>query len=191
MEWNYLSSPKLQRCNRLGMDKFSHPTFYLAWDYLPMLGLKLIYVSKMAPSKNELLINTEVGLVFRFPIITHDWACILSYSTTQLTEIYILYSIECALIFTSCKIFISNPHLWNEAFVDKFLCLALNRNFAKNKCLKTRIPVVMLMDPITQLMIYFSFKLALKSATSRYTFVALHVHWPRFLHEPINFSWKR
>ena len=30
-----------------------------------MLGLKLIYVSKMAPSKNELLINTEVGFSFQ------------------------------------------------------------------------------------------------------------------------------
>ena len=40
MGWNYLSIPKLQRCNRwsLGMDKWFHPTLYWACDYLSMLG---------------------------------------------------------------------------------------------------------------------------------------------------------
>ena len=40
--------PKLQRCNRwiLGMDKWLHPTLYCACDYLSMLELKLIHVSK-------------------------------------------------------------------------------------------------------------------------------------------------
>ena len=48
MGWNYLSFPKLQRCNRwsLGMDKWFHPTLYQACDYLSMLGLKLNHVSK-------------------------------------------------------------------------------------------------------------------------------------------------
>ena len=48
MGWNYLSIPKLQRCNRwsLGMDKWFHPTLYWACDYLSMLGLKLNHVSK-------------------------------------------------------------------------------------------------------------------------------------------------
>ena len=48
MGWNYLSIPKLQRCNRwsLRMDKQFHPTFYQACNYLSMLGLKLNHVSK-------------------------------------------------------------------------------------------------------------------------------------------------
>ena len=50
--WNYLSIPKLQRCNRwnLGMDKQLHPTFYNGCNYLSMLGLKLNHVSKIGPS---------------------------------------------------------------------------------------------------------------------------------------------
>ena len=44
MGWNYLSIPKLQRCNRwsLGMDKLFHSTLYNGCDYISMLGLKLI-----------------------------------------------------------------------------------------------------------------------------------------------------
>ena len=51
MGWNYLSIPKLQRCNRwsLGMDKWFYPTFYWARDYLSMLVLKWIHVSKRGP----------------------------------------------------------------------------------------------------------------------------------------------
>ena len=51
MGWNYLSIPKLQRCNRwsLGMDKQFHPTFYNGCNYLSMLGLKLNHVSKRGP----------------------------------------------------------------------------------------------------------------------------------------------
>ena len=48
MGWNYLSIPKLQRCNRwsLGMDMQFHLTLYQACNYLSMLGLKLNHVSK-------------------------------------------------------------------------------------------------------------------------------------------------
>ena len=48
MGWNYLSIPKLQRLHRwsLGMDKLFHPTHYNGCNYLSMLGLKLIHVSK-------------------------------------------------------------------------------------------------------------------------------------------------
>ena len=37
--WNNLSIPKLQRCSRWiqRMDKYFHPTFYWAYDYLSML----------------------------------------------------------------------------------------------------------------------------------------------------------
>ena len=52
MGWNYLSIPKLQRCNRwsLAMDKSFRPTLYWACDYLSMLGFKLNHVSKRGPS---------------------------------------------------------------------------------------------------------------------------------------------
>ena len=48
MQWNYLSIPKLQRLHRwsLGRDKKFHPTLYQVCEYLSMLGLKLIHVSK-------------------------------------------------------------------------------------------------------------------------------------------------
>ena len=49
--WNYLSIPKLQRWNRwsLGMDKLFHSTRYHGYNYLSMLGFKLIHVSKRGP----------------------------------------------------------------------------------------------------------------------------------------------
>ena len=48
MEWNYLSIPKLQRCNRwsLEMDKWFQTTLHYGRNYLSMLGLKLNHVSK-------------------------------------------------------------------------------------------------------------------------------------------------
>ena len=51
MRWNYVSIPKLQRCNRwsLGMDKYLHTTLYNGCNYLSMLGLKLNHVSKRGP----------------------------------------------------------------------------------------------------------------------------------------------
>ena len=46
--WKYLSIPKLQRYNRwsLGMDKLFHPILYNRYNYLPMLGLEIIHISK-------------------------------------------------------------------------------------------------------------------------------------------------
>ena len=54
MRWNYLSIPKLQRCNRwsFGMDKSFHPTVYIVCDYFSMLGLKLNHVCKRGHWKN-------------------------------------------------------------------------------------------------------------------------------------------
>ena len=48
MGWNALSILKLQRLHRwsLGMDKLFHPTLHKGCNYLSMLGLKLIQVSK-------------------------------------------------------------------------------------------------------------------------------------------------
>ena len=49
--WNYLSIPKLKRCCRwsLVMDKLFLLTLYRVCDYLSMLGLKLILVSRKTP----------------------------------------------------------------------------------------------------------------------------------------------
>ena len=57
MDWNYLSIPKLQQCNRwsLGMDKKFHPTLCWACDYLSMLVLKLNHVSKRGYSSHHLI----------------------------------------------------------------------------------------------------------------------------------------
>ena len=58
MGWNYLSIPKLQWCSRwsLGMDKLFHPTHYWACNYLSMLGLNLIHVSKRSYSSYDDLV---------------------------------------------------------------------------------------------------------------------------------------
>ena len=67
MGWNYLSIPKLQRCNRwsLEMDKWFHPTLYQTGDYLSMLGLKLKRVSKRGHWRQGV---TLPGLV-------NSWSC--------------------------------------------------------------------------------------------------------------------
>ena len=45
------------------MDEYFHPTVYDECNYLSMLGLKLIHVSKMAPSQWQ-----HIGM----PVITKD-----------------------------------------------------------------------------------------------------------------------
>ena len=52
MEWIYLSIPKFQRlhCWSLGVEKSFHPTLYNGYNYLSMLRLKLIHVSKKGAS---------------------------------------------------------------------------------------------------------------------------------------------
>ena len=59
MGWNYLSIPKLQRCNRwsLEMDKQFHLTLCQVCDYLSMLGLKLNHVSKRGHWWTELMLT--------------------------------------------------------------------------------------------------------------------------------------
>ena len=54
-----LSIPKLQRwgCRSLEMDEKFIPTLYWACDYLSMLGLKLIYVSKAGPRYLDIVSN--------------------------------------------------------------------------------------------------------------------------------------
>ena len=51
MGWNHVSIPELQPFHRwsLRMDKKFHPTLYWACDYLTMLGLRSIHVSKKYP----------------------------------------------------------------------------------------------------------------------------------------------
>ena len=63
MGWNYLSIPKLQRCNRwsLGMDKWFHTTLYNGCNYLSMLGLKLNHVSKRGRRKSAKSMTDNVS----------------------------------------------------------------------------------------------------------------------------------
>ena len=56
MGWNYLSIPKLQRCNRWSLEM---DTLYNGCNYLSMLGLKLIHVSKRG-HKRDIEITNEV-----------------------------------------------------------------------------------------------------------------------------------
>ena len=70
MGWNYLSIPKLQRLFRwsLGMDKWFHPTLYLVCDYLSMLGLKLIHVSKSGPRWSSQLQLITINWLMHYEI---------------------------------------------------------------------------------------------------------------------------
>ena len=63
--WNYLSIPKLQRCNRwsLGMDKQFHPTLYWTCGFLFMLALKPIHVSKWDLYVTIMLVTLQVAHV--------------------------------------------------------------------------------------------------------------------------------
>ena len=58
MGWNYTSIPQFKRCNswNLSMDKLFHPTLYMTCDYLSMLGLKLIHISKGYPGNRKLIV---------------------------------------------------------------------------------------------------------------------------------------
>ena len=69
---NYLSIPKLQRCNRwsLGTDKLFHPILSRAYDYESMLGLKLNHVSKIGPGSQWRAIgNWNRTLSNKYPFI--------------------------------------------------------------------------------------------------------------------------
>ena len=65
MGWNYQFIPKLQRLHRwnLGMDKYFQHTVYSACDYLSLLGLNLVHVSKRMQYKNTRIIHTVYGLL--------------------------------------------------------------------------------------------------------------------------------
>ena len=80
MGWNYLSIPKLQRCNRwsLGMDKIFYPTLYWACNYLSMLGLKLNHVSKRGHRGVLVCANypeATFQIMYRIPLGTYlEWS---------------------------------------------------------------------------------------------------------------------
>ena len=63
MGWNYLSIPKLQRCNRwsLGMDKLFHPILYNGYYYLSMPGLKLNHVSKRGHGTYYVMVFEDIA----------------------------------------------------------------------------------------------------------------------------------
>ena len=71
MGWNYLSIPKLQRLHHwsLGMDEQFHPTLHNGCNYLSMLGLKFIHVSKR--SLNPLILVKSLQLIWRLG--PHKW----------------------------------------------------------------------------------------------------------------------
>ena len=79
MGWNYLSIPIFQRCNcwSLWMDKQFHPTLYWVCDYIFMMGLQLIHLSKRAPRKHNadgkpLYFSVEF---LSIPMIWNDMFC--------------------------------------------------------------------------------------------------------------------
>ena len=88
MGWNYLSIPKLQRCNRwsLGIDKLFHPIHYNGCNYLSMLGLKLNHVSKRGPRSGMGAVKHifPVLLISTFVRVT----TLISYQLPGLAEIY-------------------------------------------------------------------------------------------------------
>ena len=72
---NYLSIPKLQRCNRLslGKDKQFHPILFWPCDYLAMLRFKLTHVRKMKYSwiaNNTTTVYGDVYII-HWGFVTH------------------------------------------------------------------------------------------------------------------------
>ena len=67
MAWNYLSIPKLQRCNKL-----FHTTLYWACHHLSMLGLKLNHISKRSHRSRFLLSWQKHGAVVRVLSLVTD-----------------------------------------------------------------------------------------------------------------------
>ena len=88
MGLNYLSIPKLQRCNRwsLGMDKKFHPIVYNECDYLSMLGLKLNPVSKRGPWWHY---NGDIGLL----ALAQVRACCLKARSHYLNQCWIVIKV--------------------------------------------------------------------------------------------------
>ena len=91
MEWNYLSIPKLQRCNRwsLGMDMSFHSTLCWQCDYLSMLGLKLIYASKRGRCCVTDVLCKYVHRVTPNAISTTFWAALYQPLTTLTLNVLI------------------------------------------------------------------------------------------------------
>ena len=71
MRWNHLSISKLQRLHRwnLRMDKYYNPTHYNGCNYLTILGLKLIHVSKRASWRCNFKMTLLNQLVVRLRLL--------------------------------------------------------------------------------------------------------------------------
>ena len=65
MGWKCIYIPKLQRCNRLGMDKWFNPTLYWACDYLSMLEIELIQVSKRRHWQQNINLTQFYDVIWR------------------------------------------------------------------------------------------------------------------------------
>ena len=98
MESNYSYIPKLQRYSRwsLGMHTSFHPTLYWPYDYLSMLGIKLIHVNKRGhrsvsspwlglTSKS----NTNISIYFEFQVHRIGYTVTCSYQSQTTPDIYL------------------------------------------------------------------------------------------------------
>ena len=101
---NYSSIPKHQRCNRcsLGMDKWFHHTFYNGCNYWPIMGLKLIHVSKRAPAMAARW-QTPLG---NNPFVNTNQKTILSATTDD--NFGILVTLFLNTFCLGCNIFFGN-----------------------------------------------------------------------------------
>ena len=89
--WDEITIPKLQwlHCWNLGIDKQVDPTLYWICDYLSMLWLKLIHVSKRGPWYGMIIMSSSYDVCFTFAFaemqaiwyICYNW---LSYNETLL-----------------------------------------------------------------------------------------------------------
>ena len=96
--WNYLSIPKLQRCNRwsLRMDKKFHLTLCWACNYLSMLGLKLTHVSERGYYHHK---DKTVSLPSCFLPETSFGLCVLSNNIVSCVCLFVCLCVNHKLVF--------------------------------------------------------------------------------------------
>ena len=99
--WNYFSIPKVQRCFRLSLriEKLLRSTLYWVCDYLFMLGLQLVHVSKHEQNictlnrrhfdcivvKEDICILVQISLKYQFTQFTDPHMHHITLSRNELT----------------------------------------------------------------------------------------------------------
>ena len=132
MGWNYLSIPKLQRCNRwsLGMDKLFHPILYNGYNYLSMLGLKLNHVSKRGHRKLHVILLNSFSWLQRLIVLISNLVCLFlplvffrfwHLKISQLKTIYSFVEIWCWISHGS-RLLQHAPLMWKTSC---FQCMQL------------------------------------------------------------------